>query len=129
MAAGGGPVKMDSALGFLYLSIMAMTLGDIAAEGRFRLSPPTGIIRCEPVWKLTSYRLKDHLLWCVLDGGGTASFHGKSVALGPGTCPALPPGPCHDAVHDPQRRLRVFYLHAGFLDRDGRPLVPEAIDL
>lgn len=98
------------------------TLGDIAAAGRFRLTSPVGIVRCEPVWEFKPYRLVDFLLWCVLDGVGTAWVAGREMPLGPGTCLLLPPGAALSAVHDPKRRLRVFYLHADFLNAANRPL-------
>ena len=98
------------------------TLADVAASGRFRVTSPVGIVRCEPVWEFKPYRLVDFLLWCVLDGVGTAWVAGREMVLGPGTCLLLPPGAALSAVHDPKRRLRVFYLHADFLDARGRAL-------
>src|SRR5258708_202144 len=98
------------------------TLSDLAASGRFRVTSPVGIVRCEPVWEFKPYRLVDFLLWCVLDGVGTAWLAGREMVLGPGTCLLLPPGAALSAIHDPKRRLRVFYLHADFLDAKGRPL-------
>jgi hypothetical protein len=41
-----------------------------------------GIIRCEPVWEFKPYRLVDFLLWCVLDGVGTAWIKGREMPLG-----------------------------------------------
>ena len=99
-----------------------LALADIAAPGRLRITSPVGIIRCEPVWEFKPYRLMDFLLWCVLDGVGTAWVAGRELVLGPGTCLLLPPGAALTATHDPKRRLRVFYLHADFLDARGRPL-------
>jgi AraC family transcriptional regulator of arabinose operon len=107
----------------------ATTLAGIAASGRFRLTSPVGIVRCEPVWEFKPYRLVDFLLWCVLDGVGTATVAGREVRLGPGTCLLLPPGAALSAIHDPKRRLRVFYLHADFLDARGRALAATAVAL
>jgi len=105
------------------------TLAEFAASGRFRITSPVGIIRCEPVWEFKPYQLVDFLLWCVLDGIGTAWVAGQQIALAPGTCLLLPPGAALSAIHDPRRRLRVFYLHADFLDRHGRPLPAAAVAL
>lgn len=112
---------MDASSQFLYLSRMeALTLADLAAAGRLRVNAPVGIIRCEPVWEFKPYRLMDFLLWCVLDGVGMAEIGGHKFQLGPGTCLLLPPGSALSATHDPTRRLRVFYLHADFLDGHGQ---------
>lgn len=107
----------------------AITLAEAAAAGRWRLNGLAGIVRCEPVWEFKPYRLADFLLWCVLDGVGTASIGGPALALGPGSCLLLPPGAALAATHDPQRRLRVFYLHADLLDVAGRPLAATALHL
>ncbi len=100
----------------------SIALSDPVATGRLEISTPTGIIRCEPVWEFKPYRLVDFLLWCVLDGVGTAWVKGREMPLGPGTCLLLEPGSALTAVHDPKRRLRVFYLHAHLYDAAGRKL-------
>lgn len=100
----------------------SIALSDLVATGRLEISTPTGIIRCEPVWEFKPYRLVDFLLWCVLDGVGTAWVKGREMPLGPGTCLLLEPGSALTAVHDPKRRLRVFYLHAHLYDAAGRKL-------
>lgn len=111
---------MDRFRLLLYLSLMTpITLGDVVAIGRLEISSPTGIVRCEPVWEFKPYRLVDFLLWCVLDGVGTAWIKGREMPLGPGTCLLLEPGSALSAVHDPKRRLRVFYLHADLYDAQG----------
>jgi len=102
--------------------MMKKTLTKVAASGRLRVNSPLGIIRCEPVWEFKPYRLKDHLLWCVLDGVGKAWVGGREMSLGPGTCLLIPPGLALTAEHDPKRRLRVFYLHLDFLSEQGRTL-------
>lgn len=99
-----------------------LSLADIAASGRLRVTSPVGIVRCEPVWEFKPYRLVDFLIWCILDGVGTAWIGGREMALGPGTCLLLPPGAALSATHDAKRRLRVFYLHVDFLDPKGQPL-------
>jgi AraC-like DNA-binding protein len=114
---------MDSSLRFLHLSRMrATTLLEVVSSGRVELTTRIGIVRCEPVWELKPYALKDYLLWCVLDGIGQASVAGRSIPLGPGTCLLLPPGAALAATHDPKRRLRVLYLHADLFDTRGRKL-------
>jgi len=121
---------MDALGNFLHLSRMAsLTLAEMAATGRFRVAPPVGIIRCEPVWELRPYRLVDFLVWCVLDGVGTAWIAGREMPLSPGTCLLLPPGAALAAVHDPRRRLRVFYLHADFLDSRARRATAATMNL
>jgi AraC-like DNA-binding protein len=106
-----------------------ITLADVAATGRCRVTTPVGIIRCEPVWEFKPYKLIDFLVWCVLDGVGTAWIKGREMPLGPGTCLLLEPGSALTATHDPKRRLRVFYLHADFLDPQGRALDGAAVRL
>ncbi len=101
---------------------MPLTLAEVAAAGRFQITLPVGIIRCEPVWEFKPYRLTDFLLWCVLDGVGTAWVKEREMPLRPGTCLVLEPGSALTATHDPKRRLRVFYLHADIFDAQGRPL-------
>lgn len=98
-----------------------MTLESAATTAGLRVTRPVGIIRCEPVWELKPYVLNDFLLWCVLDGVGTAGIAGRELPLGPGTCLLLPPGAALTAHHDPRRPLRVFYLHLDLLDSAGRP--------
>lgn len=121
---------MDALRLFLYLSRMVfLTLADLAASGRLRINAPVGIVRCEPVWEFKPYRLVDFLLWCVLDGVGTAEIGGQKLGLGPGTCLLLPPGAALAATHDPKRRLRVFYLHVDFLDGKGHPLAGSTVAL
>jgi AraC-like DNA-binding protein len=99
-----------------------LTLAEVAAAGRLRITLPVGIIRCEPVWEFKPYRLVDFLLWCVLDGVGTAWIKGREMPLRPGTCLLLEPGSALTATHDPKRRLRVFYLHTDILDAQDQPL-------
>lgn len=121
---------MDGLRPFLHLSRMdALTLGELAAAGRMRITTPVGIIRCEPVWEFKPYRLADFLVWCILDGVGTAWIKGREMPLGPGTCLLLEPGSALTATHDPKRRLRVFYLHCDFLDERGRVLDGAAVAL
>jgi len=105
------------------------SVADIAASGRLRVTSPVGIIRCEAVWEFKPYRLVDFLLWCVLDGVGKACVAGSEFPLGPGTCLLLPPGSALAATHDPRRRLRVFYLHADFLDTHDRALDATTMNL
>ncbi len=114
---------MDCLRLLLHFSRMTpITLSELVAGGRLEISSPTGIIRCEPVWEFKPYRLADFLLWCVLDGVGTAWIKGREMPLGPGTCLLLEPGSALTAVHDPKRRLRVFYLHAHLYDARGHKL-------
>lgn len=114
---------MDGLRLLLYLSRMnPLTLGEVVASGRLKITPPVGIIRCEPVWELKPYRLADFLLWCVLDGVGTAWVKEREMPLRPGTCLLLEPGSALTATHDPKRRLRVFYLHAEIFDPQDRLL-------
>lgn len=103
------------------------TLIEIAAQERVRIAEPVGIIRCEPVWEFKPYLLNDYLLFVILDGVGQAWIEGRAMALGPGTCLLIPPGSALSAVHDPKRRLRVFYLHLDFLDANGDVLSPAAV--
>jgi len=107
----------------------AFSLGDLAATGRLRPTMPLGIVRCEPVWEFKPYRLVDFLVWCVLDGVGTAWIKGREIALVPGTCLLLEPGSALAATHDPKRRLRVFYMHIDFLDAQGRALTAAEVTL
>lgn len=105
------------------------SLGDLAASGRLYPTTPLGIVRCEPVWEFKPYRLTDFLVWCVLDGVGTAWIKGREMPLGPGTCLLLEPGSALTATHDPKRRLRVFYMHLDFLDAQGRVLTADEVTL
>lgn len=105
-----------------------MTLTEIAAQDRVRIAEPVGIVRCEPVWEFKPYLLNDYLLFVILDGVGQAWIEGRAMALGPGTCLLIPPGSALSAVHDPKRRLRVFYLHLDFLDEKGDVLPPAAVE-
>lgn len=114
---------MDGLRLVLHLSRMSrLTLQDVAAAGRVQITRPVGIVRCEPIWELKPYVLVDYLLWWVLDGVGRAWVAGREFPLGPGTCLTLPPGSALTALHDPKRRLRVFYSHADFIDARGRKL-------
>jgi AraC family transcriptional regulator, arabinose operon regulatory protein len=101
----------------------------VAATGGVTPRMPIGIVRCEPVWELKPYVLSDYLLWWVLDGVGQAWVEGREFPLGPGTCLILPPGSTLTALHDPKRRLRVFHMHADFLDASGRLLSPTTLAL
>lgn len=106
------------------------TLSEMAATGRVRINLTPGIVRCEPIWQLNAYPLKDFLLWCVLDGIGAASIAGgREIPLAPGTALLLPPGSSLAATHNPRRRLRVFFLHCDFLDARGRPLRATQVEL
>ncbi len=107
----------------------AFSLLDLATACRWRPTTPLGIVRCEPAWELKPYRLMDFLVWCVLDGVGTAWIKGREMPLAPGTCLMLEPGSALTAVQDPKRRLRVFYLHADFLDEQNQPLPAAAVAL
>ena len=108
----------------------AQTLLALSASGRVRINLSPGIVRCEPVWQLNAYPLKDFLLWCVLDGVGTASIAGgRAIALTSGTALLLPPGSSLAATHDSRRRLRVFFLHCDFHDPGGRRLRRTQVEL
>lgn len=98
------------------------TLETVVATGAVRPAPPVGITRCEAVWELRPYRLDDFLLWCVLDGVGTARAGDREIPLTPGACLLLPPGAALAAAHDPRCPLRVFHLHADFIGAAGRKL-------
>jgi AraC family transcriptional regulator of arabinose operon len=74
------------------------------------LTPPT-FWRCEPSWSWTSRPLRDHLLWCVLDGRGSLELDGATQELHPGMCAVFQPGDAPKATHDPHRRLLVFGMH------------------
>jgi len=101
----------------------------VVANGHVRLNPPVGLVRCEPIWELKPYVLVDYLLWWILDGVGRAWVQGREFPLGPGTCLLLSPGMALRALHDPKRRLRVFYAHADFFDARSRKLSPASLDL
>lgn len=121
---------MDGLRQFLHFWRMAVfSLGELAATGRLQPTTPLGIVRCEPVWEFKPYRLVDFLVWCVLDGVGTAWIKGREMPLGPGTCLLLEPGSALTATHDPKRRLRVFYMHLDFLTAQGRVLTAEEVEL
>ncbi|MFC6162644.1 AraC family transcriptional regulator [Kribbella jiaozuonensis] len=75
-----------------------------------RMSAPT-FWRCEPSWSWTSPVLKDHLLWCVMDGRGELELNGDRQELHPGVCAVFQPGDAPRATHDPHRRLLVFGMH------------------
>lgn len=85
------------------------------------LSPPT-FWRCEPSWSWVSRPLRDHLLWCVLDGRGRLELEGERRELHPGVCAVFAPGDAPRATHDPRRRLLVFGMH---FKVDRRGVVPE----
>jgi len=104
-----------------------VALEELAKSGRFKITEPVGIIRCEPVWEFKPYLLKDYLFFGVLDGVGRAWIGEREMRLGPGSCLLIPPGAALTAEHDPKRRLRVFYLHLDFLDPHGGVLPPEAV--
>jgi AraC-like DNA-binding protein len=55
--------------------------------------------------------LKDHLLWCVMDGRGELELDGERQELHPGVCAVFRPGDAPRATHDPHRRLLVFGMH------------------
>ncbi|MEO6875855.1 MAG: AraC family transcriptional regulator [Opitutaceae bacterium] len=106
------------------------TLPELCARGQVRINLTPGIVRCEPVWQLNAYPLKDFLLWCVLDGAGTASIAGgREIALAPGTALLMPPGSSLGAAHDPRHPLRVFFVHCEFHDGRGRVLLPAQVEL
>lgn len=105
------------------------SLMSVVANGQVRLTAPLGIVRCEPIWEFKPYVLVDYILWWILDGVGRAWVAGKEFPLGPGTCLLLSPGMALTALHDPKRRLRVFYAHADFLDQHGRKLSPASLEL
>ncbi len=121
---------MDVLRRFLHLSRMkGMTLAEVAAAGNLRVNLTPGIVRCEPMWELKPYRLTDFLIWCVLDGLGVGQFQDGVIPLRPGTCLLLKPGQALGAVQEPNRQLRVFYLHADILDAEGNPLTGELVGL
>ena len=99
-----------------------IALAELASSGRFKIKEPVGIIRCEPIWEFKPYLLRDYLFFGVLDGVGQAWIEGREMALGPGSCLLIPPGSALSALHDPKRRLRVFYLHLDFVDARGKVL-------
>jgi AraC-like DNA-binding protein len=107
----------------------AQTLIKVVQDGTIRLAAPLGIVRCEPIWEFKPYVLVDYILWWILDGVGRAWVEGREFPLGPGTCLLLPPGSTLTALHDPKRRLRVFYAHADFFDRRGIKLTPTTLTL
>jgi AraC family transcriptional regulator of arabinose operon len=74
------------------------------------LSRPT-FWRCEPSWSWSSRPLRDHLLWCVLDGRGLLELAGEQRELHPGVCAVFAPGDAPRATHDPRRRLLVFGMN------------------
>jgi len=114
----------------MHLSRMqAKTLVEVVQEGTIRLAAPLGIVRCEPIWEFRPYLLVDYILWWILDGVGRAWVEGREFPLGPGTCLVLPPGSTLTALHDPKRRLRVFYAHADFFDHQGCKLTPATLTL
>jgi len=67
--------------------------------------------RCEAGWFWHARPLRDHLLWCVLDGVGELTLDGHRDRLGPGSCAVFRPGDAPMARHDPRRRLLVFGMH------------------
>lgn len=106
------------------------TLSALSASGQVRINLTPGIVRCEPDWQLNAYQLTDFLLWCVLDGAGSASIAGgREFALVPGTALLLPPGSSLAATHDRNHRLRVFFLHCDFLHSGGRRLRADQVEL
>ncbi len=89
-------------------------------------SPPT-YWRCEPAWEWHSRPLKDHLLWCVLDGSGHLTLDGRRSEVGPGWCAVFAPGEAPDAGHDPRRPLLVFGMHFSLTTPRGRVPAPAEV--
>jgi AraC family transcriptional regulator, arabinose operon regulatory protein len=73
-------------------------------------TPPT-FWRCEPTWAWHARPLRDHLLWCVLDGVGQLALGDRTWALRAGSAIVFRPGDEPIGQHNPRRRLLVFGMH------------------
>lgn len=78
-----------------------------------RPSRRCGRVECEPAWNWT-FRLPDYDLWLAVDGSGTLCVNGAEYEVRPGTLFCLRPGDTGWAVHDPENRLTVVFLHFDF---------------
>ena len=78
-----------------------------------RPSNRCGRVECEPGWNW-KFRLPDYDLWLAVEGTGTMCINGVEYDIRPGTLFCLRPGDMGWAVHDPQDRLTVVFLHFNF---------------
>lgn len=78
-----------------------------------RPSARCGRVECEPGWNW-AFRLPDYDLWLAVGGSGTLCVNGTEYQVSPGTLFCLRPGDTGWAVHDPENRLTVVFLHFDF---------------
>ena len=78
-----------------------------------RPSPRCGRVECEPGWNW-HFRMPDFDLWLAVGGAGALCVNGVEHEIRPGTLFCLRPGDTGWAVHDPENRLTVVFLHFDF---------------
>jgi AraC-like DNA-binding protein len=85
-----------------------------------------GAVRCEPAWSWhpRASNFRDFDLWYVWTGLGQIRHKHKTYQIVPGAAFCLRPHQTYDAVHDPNNRLGVCYLHFSFIGKPPRDLPP-----